>query len=41
MILPLFFHLDGIWASVVAAELAALLLTAFCCIKYRKRYHYA
>ena len=41
MILPLFFHLDGIWASVVAAELAALLLTAFCCVKYRKRYHYA
>ena len=41
MILPLFFHLDGIWASVVTAELAALLLTAFCCVKYRKRYHYA
>ena len=41
MILPLFFHLDGIWASVVAAELAALLLTAFCCVKYRNRYHYA
>ena len=41
MILPLFFHLDGIWASVVAAELAALLLTAFCCVKYRKHYHYA
>ena len=41
MILPMFFHLDGIWASVVTAELAALLLTAFCCVKYRKRYHYA
>lgn len=41
MILPLFFGLDGIWASIVAAELAALALTAFCFVKYRKRYHYA
>jgi Na+-driven multidrug efflux pump len=41
MILPLFFGLDGIWASIVAAELAALALTVFCFVKYRKRYHYA
>lgn len=41
MVLPLFFGLDGIWFSIVAAELAALLLTVFCIIKYRGRYHYA
>ena len=41
MILPLFFALDGIWLSIVAAELAALLLTVFCFVKFRKRYHYA
>ncbi len=41
LILPIFFELDGIWFSIVVAELAALLLTAFCFIKYRNRYHYA
>ncbi len=40
MILPLFFELDGIWVSVVAAELAALVLTVLCMVKYRNRYHY-
>ena len=40
LILPIFFDLDGIWFSVVAAELAALLLTAFFFVKYRNRYHY-
>ena len=41
MLLPLIWELDGIWFAIVAAELAALLLTAFFMIKYRKRYHYA
>ena len=41
MLLPLIFHLDGIWLSIVAAELAAVLLTGFCFIKFRKRYRYA
>lgn len=41
MILPVFFELDGIWFSVVVAELAAALLTAICFIRYRRRYHYA
>lgn len=41
LILPLIFKLDGVWLSIVMAELAALLLTAFCFVKYRKRYHYA
>lgn len=41
MLLPLVFHLDGIWFAIVAAELVALLLTVFCFIRFRKRYHYA
>ena len=41
LILPVFFGVDGIWASIVAAELVALVLTALCCVKFRKRYHYA
>jgi Na+-driven multidrug efflux pump len=41
LILPIFWELDGIWASIVAAELAALILTAVCFVIFRKRYHYA
>ncbi len=41
LILPLFFGLDGIWLSIVAAELAALVLTVICFVAFRKRYHYA
>ena len=40
LLLPLVFELDGIWWSVVAAELGSLALTAFFMVKYRKRYHY-
>ena len=40
LILPVFFGLDGIWWSIVAAELAALVLTVFCIVKFRGRYHY-
>lgn len=40
MLLPLILKLDGIWLSIVVAELAALALTVFCLVKYRKRYHY-
>lgn len=40
LVLPILFELDGIWWSVVAAELGSLALTAFFLIKYRKRYHY-
>ncbi len=40
LILPIFFGLDGIWWSVVAAELAAMVLTVFCFFKFRNRYHY-
>lgn len=41
MILPVFFGLNGIWYSIVVAELASMLLTMVCFIKFRKRYHYA
>ena len=41
LVLPLIFDLDGIWWSVVAAELGSIALTAFFMVKYRKRYHYA
>ena len=40
-VLPLIFRVDGVWLSIVAAELAALLLTVYCFVKFRKRYHYA
>ena len=41
LLLPLLFGLDGIWWSVVVAEAAALVLTAYYMIKYRHRYQYA
>ena len=40
MLLPLVWGLDGIWWSIVVAEVAALLLTVGCFTKYRNRYHY-
>ncbi len=40
LLLPVAFGLDGIWWSVVVAESAALALTMFFIIKYRKKYHY-
>ena len=41
LLLPLILELDGIWLSVVAAELAALILAGFFVVKYRSHYHYA
>ena len=38
--LPLAWGLDGIWFSIVAAELAALMVTVACFFMFRKRYHY-
>jgi Na+-driven multidrug efflux pump len=40
MILPVFFGLDGIWWSIVAAELTALVLTVWCFFRFKNRYHY-
>ncbi len=38
MILPLFLELDGIWFSIVIAEIMAATLTAICLISNRKKY---
>lgn len=38
--LPLFLGLDGIWLAIVAAEILAVLVTAFFFIKMKKRYGY-
>ena len=40
LLLPLILGLDGVWWSVVVAELAALGLTAVCVLKFRGRYGY-
>jgi len=40
LILPIFMGIDGIWWSNVVAELAALVLTLVCIVKFRKKYHY-
>ena len=41
MVLPALWGLDGIWWANTAAEVAALAVTVFCFVKYRKRYQYA
>ena len=40
LLLPIWLELDGIWWSIVVAELIALILTAVCIIAFRKKYHY-
>ena len=40
LVLPLFFELNGIWFSIVAAEGAALILTVILFISFRKKYGY-
>lgn len=40
LILPLILELDGIWLSIVAAELMAVILGAIFLVALRKRYHY-
>lgn len=40
LLLPLVLGLDGIWWSIVAAELGALVLTVFCLFRFRNHYHY-
>lgn len=39
-ILPLIWEVDGIWFSILAAELLALALGVFFLVKYRKKYEY-
>ncbi len=40
MLLPLIFGLDGIWLAIVVSEAVALVLTVFCFLKFKGRYHY-
>ena len=40
LVLPLFWKLDGIWMSMVAAELLATAVTVLFLISKRKQYHY-
>lgn len=40
LLLPLIFDLDGIWASVIVAEAAAVILSVIFLILYRKKYEY-
>lgn len=40
LLLPLLWELDGIWASIIAAEVAAASVTVTFLVAMRKRYHY-
>ncbi len=40
LLLPVFFKLDGIWFSIVCAELLAIAVTGGLLVKMRKRYNY-
>ena len=40
LLLPLVLELDGVWLSVVAAELLALGVTVGCFVGFRGKYHY-
>ncbi len=40
LILPEFWQLDGIWWSMVVAEVLSFAVTVFCLIKNRNKYHY-
>lgn len=40
LILPVFLEIDGIWLSVVAAELLAAIITAYFLVSKRKQYQY-
>ena len=40
MTLPLLFGSDGIWFSVVAAEIMSIVVSVFFVARNRKKYHY-
>lgn len=40
MIFPLFFGIDGIWLSIVAAEVVAAAVTLVFLAAKKKKYHY-
>ena len=41
LILPVLFQINGIWMSIIMAELCALIITMICLLKNRDRYQYA
>jgi Na+-driven multidrug efflux pump len=41
LVLPIFLGLDGIWLSVVAADLFAFVMTLVFILKNKSKYHYA
>ena len=41
LLLPFIFGVDGVWAAIVVAELAALIVTVLFFVGKRKKYHYA
>ena len=40
LVLPIFFDADGIWSAVIAAEIAAVILSVICFIWKEPAYHY-
>ena len=40
LLLPLILGLDGIWWAIVVSEGVALVLTVYCFVKFKGRYHY-
>ncbi len=40
LILPRIFGINGIWSAILCAEALALLLTGYCILHFRNRYHY-
>ena len=40
IILPIFWGIDGIWASVTMAEMAGMVITLLFVVKLKKKYHY-
>lgn len=41
LILPPFLQINGIWLSIVCAELCAVVVTTICLVRYRGKYRYA
>ena len=40
LILPIFLDIDGVWMSLVVAELLAGIVTIVFVLAYKKKYHY-
>ena len=39
--LPIFLGIDGIWLSIIAAEIMSMIITVLLLIKMKQKYHYA